>query len=89
MSFKKCYIIILTIIMVLLTSCDTRNDILEDTIADAPVITITLEEDHVSLHDTVKITLEATSEVGLLAMWWYAEREDLGPWSLALAIYRT
>lgn len=74
-------------LVISVSSCDTRNDFPEDSIADAPVVSISLEEDSLRLLDTLKITLEATSEVGLAMIWWYAEREDLGVLSNVHAYY--
>lgn len=71
-----------SVILATLIGCDTRNEFPVDDIADAPVLSITLDRDHLQLNDTLSITLEATSEVGLSAIWWFAEREDLGKFSL-------
>jgi len=81
--FRDLSWIIVLLVGLVFMACDERNNMLVDTIPDAPEITLTLEQDSVAIGDTVRITLEATSEVGLTAIWWTAEREDLGHWSLA------
>lgn len=66
------------VLILMFSNCDSRDDFPEDTIPDPPVVTISVEEDSLVVGDTLRVTVEATSELGLSMIWWNAEREDLG-----------
>jgi len=80
-------LIFILLIVSLNISCDNRVGNVGSRGPQAPTIEIQLNKTQMHVGDTLEITLNGSSEIGLFMIWWAATNENLGDLSVAHIYY--